>query len=54
LSNQPIANAQNSRTAEPLIGPPIGATAAWSGTVNGHAQAVVIIATVGYGKPNQS
>ena len=38
--------------AEPQPRPPVGAAPAWHGSVNGHAQAVVVIAPAGTGKPD--
>ncbi len=54
MSDRRSPQAQSSRMAEPPIRPPVAAAPAWHGSVNGHAQAVVVIATAGHGKPSHS
>lgn len=54
MSDRRSPQAQSSRLAEPPLGPSIATAAVWHGSVNGHAQAVVVIATTGSRKPSQS
>lgn len=54
MSDRRSPQAQSSRLVEPPLGPPAGAAAVWHGSVNGHAQAVVVIAVTGSRKPSQS
>lgn len=54
MSDRRSAQAQSNKLAVLPITRQAGAAHAWHGSVNGHAQAVVVIVAAGHGKPTLS